>query len=255
MGLVAGDILGSGRIDLFVTNYYGETNTLFRNDGNLLFADVTEEVGLGAPSRLRLGFGISLTDFDRDGWLDLMVANGHVQDRLPELGRDEPFAQLPLLFHSERGARFRDVAAGAGEYFRTPHVGRSTAVADFDRDGDADIAVNSLNEHVALLQNSSPDGGHWLRLEFVGVESNRGGVGTLLRLDVGERVMVRCIHAGTGYLSCDEAPMLIGLGQHDEVRTLTAAWPSGRRETWSSLQAGRLWRLVEGTGKDAGAAP
>lgn len=255
MGIAVGDVDGNGRTDLFVTNYYKETNTLYRNEGELLFADVTDELGLGAPSLLRLGFGTSLADFDRDGWLDLMVANGHVQDLLHKVKRDEPFAQLPLLFHNQRGRRFQDVSATAGSYFSHLHVGRSTATADFDRDGDVDLAVNGLNESAALLRNESASTGHWLRVELVGVQSNRGGVGAVLELDLGERKLVRSLHAGSGYLSSDEATMLIGLGPSDVVRGLTANWPIGRRETWSALPADRLWRLVEGTGTDAGAMP
>lgn len=249
MGLVVGDIIGNGRMDLFVTNYYGESNTLYRNEGNLLFTDITDEIGLGAPSRARLGFGTSLADFDNDGWLDLLVANGHVQDRLWEIGRDEPFAQLPLLFHHDRGSRFQNVSDGAGDYFRTPRVARSTAVADFDGDHDLDVAINCLNGPSVLLQNEFDVREHWLQVELIGVESNRSGIGAELRLEVGNRTIVRCLQAGSGYLSCDDATLLIGLGPFAEVRRLTVAWPNGRQEVWNSLSADRRWRFVEGCGE------
>lgn len=255
MGVAAGDVDGNGTTDLFVTNYYYETNTLYRNEGKLLFADVTDELGLGSASLLRLGFGTSLADFDRDGWLDLLVANGHVQDLLPRINRDEPFAQLPLLFQNQRGRRFQDVSAGAGVYFHTPRVGRSTAIADFDRDGDLDVAVNHLQSAAALLANDSVANGSWIRIDLVGRQSNRGGVGAVLTLDLRGRTLVRTLHAGSGYLSTDEASMLIGLGEQDEVRRLEVAWPGGRREQWQALQASRPWRLVEGTGEEVTSRP
>jgi hypothetical protein len=134
-------------------------------------------------------------------------------------------------------------------------VARSTALADFDRDGEVDIALNYMKEDAAVLRNVTRQAGQWLQLALIGIDSNRHSVGTRLLLEIGDRIQVRSIQAGTGYLSSDEATMLIGLGSQDELRTLTAVWPSGRREVWSGLQAGRLWRLVEGTGQDAGAAP
>ncbi len=255
MGIVAGDLMGRGRIDLFVTNYYGETNTLYRNDTQLFFADVTEETGLGAPSRLRLGFGTSLADFDNDGWLDLLIANGHVQDRLPDVDRNEPFAQLPLVFQNQHGVRFHNVSDGAGEYFRTPRVGRSTAISDFDRDGDPDVAINCHHDAAALLRTEAGQAGNWLRIALVGRESNRDGIGALVRVEVGELTLLRSIQAGTGYLSCDESTILVGLGQHDGPCGVTVTWPGGQRETWTSLAVNRPWRLIQGSGQKQNVPP
>ncbi len=249
MGLVAGDFTGNGRLDLFVTNYLGESNTLYRNEGSLLFTDITDEMGLGAPSRSRLGFGTSLADFDNDGWPDVLVVNGHVQDRLHEVRLGEPFAQLPLLFHNNQGVRFQDVSAAAGDYFRTPRVARGAAVADFDGDHDLDVAINNLNGPGALLKNTLKNQQHWLQIELIGVSSNRSGVGAVLHLDLGDRSIVRCVQAGTGYLSCDDTTLLIGLGSAAGVRRLTVVWPGGRREVWDSLSVNRLWRLREGGGE------
>ncbi len=248
MGVAVGDVDGNGQLDLFVTNFYDETNTLYRNEGRLLFADVTDELGLGGPSRLRLAFGTSLGDLDNDGWLDLFVANGHIHDRLHELLRDEPFAQLPQLFHNQAGRRFSDGSHAAGAYFQNPHVGRGSALADFDRDGQLDLAVNHLNDSAALLRNVTVAPGHWLRVRLVGRVSNRGGVGAMVELALAERTLTRCVQAGTSYLSCDEASLLIGLGACDVVPTLTVTWPGGRREAWTSLAAGRDWILIEGSG-------
>ncbi|MCX7699609.1 MAG: CRTAC1 family protein, partial [Gemmataceae bacterium] len=217
MSLEAADFDGDGRCDLFVTNFFHETNTFYRNEGNLLFSDVTHEVGLGAPSKLRLGFGTCAVDFDRDGFLDLFVANGHVHDRLHEIGRDEPFAQLPLLFHNERGLRFGEVSAATGGYFAQPHVGRGAAAADFDRDGDVDVAISHLNGPAALLRNDATPAGGWLQIELIGRISNRSGVGALVTVDLAGNRLVRTRQAGSGYCSCGEERLTIGLGDATRV--------------------------------------
>jgi hypothetical protein len=255
MGVEAADFDGDGRFDLFVTNFYDETNTFYRNEGKLLFSDVTPATGLGAPSKLRLGFGTVALDFDRDTFLDLLVADGHVHDRLSEFGRDEPFAQLPLLFHNERGQRFGEVSAGSGGYFTQPHVGRGAAAADYDRDGDADVAVNQLNGPAALLRNETTPVGGWLQIELIGIRSNRSGVGAVLTVDLGQHLLVRTQQAGSGYLSCGEQRLTIGVGEAARVKRVSIRWPSGRQESWADLPVNAFLRLVEGTGQSSPQAP
>lgn len=249
MAVEAADFDGDGRLDLFVTNFFHETNTFYRNEGQLLFSDITSEMGLGAPSKLRLGFGTCAADLDADGFLDLLVVNGHVHDRLQEIGRDEPFAQLPLLFHNERGARFRDVTAGSGDYFAQTHVGRGVAAADYDRDGDVDVAVNHLNGPLALLCNDTAPAGHWLQVELIGTKSNRSGVGAVVTVDLGQRSLVRVRQAGSSYCSCNEERLTIGLGDAARVPRLSVRWPSGLRESWRDISANTFLQLKEGTGK------
>lgn len=258
MSVEAADFDGDGRLDLFVTNFFHETNTFYRNEGNLLFSDVTQEIGLGAPSKLRLGFGTCAQDFDQDGFLDLIVVNGHVHDRLEELGRDEPFAQLPLLFHNERGLRFSEVSAGSGPYFIQPHVGRGAAAADFDRDGDVDVAVNHLNGPAALLRNDTHPAGAWLQVELIGRRSNRSGVGAVVTVDLGQQRLVRTRQAGSGYCSCGEERLTIGIGDAPRVRRLSIRWPSGVQQSLEDLPANVFLRIeepMEPSPPDAASAP
>jgi hypothetical protein len=249
MGVATGDFRGRGLCDLFVTNFFFETNTFYRNEGALFFTDVTAEIGLGAPSRLRLGFGASAADFDSDGWLDLFVANGHVHDRLPEIGRDEPFAQPQSIYRNIEGKRFADLSVNSGPWLREPHLGRGSAVADFDRDGDPDLAVNCLNSRAALLQNESNRSKGWLRVQLIGRQSNRGGVGAIVTFDVGDRKLTRTRQAGASYLSCDEEILLVGLGPAGEFPEATVVWPSGRKEAWEGLTGNRQHQLIEGEGQ------
>ena len=249
MGVALGDVDADGRPDLFVTNYYGETNTLYRNEGDGLFLDVTDEFGLAGPSRLKLGFGTSLSDFDNDGWLDLFVANGHVHDRQEILDRDEPFAQRPQLFRNQSGQRFNDVSHSSGPYFLRDVVGRSSAVADYDRDGRLDLAIGHLNSELVLLRNVSPQGEmKSLSIELVGIRCNRDAIGAVVEVRSEKRRLTRFRTAATGYLSCDEGVLTIGTGKTDTLADVLVRWPGEKNETFRSLPLGRRHVLIEGTG-------
>lgn len=249
MGVALGDVDGDGRPDLIVTNYYGETNTLYRNEGSGLFLDVTDEFGLAGPSRLRLGFGISLSDFDNDGWLDLFVTNGHVHDRQKMLDRDEPFAQRPLLFRNQAGQRFQDVSQSSGPYFDRSVVGRSSAVADYDRDGKLDLAIGHLNSEFVLLHNVSQQSEmKSLRIDLVGVRCNRNAIGAVVEVRTENRRLTRFRTAATGYLSCDEDSLTIGVGNTKTEADVLVRWPGEKNEVFRSLQPGRRHVLIEGTG-------
>jgi hypothetical protein len=152
------------------------------------------------------------------------------------------------LFRNDRGRRFQDLSPRAGKYFLKPVVARGSAVADYDRDGRSDLAVQHLHGPAALLQGTGTGGGHWLALELIGTQSNRDGVGAVVSVTVGDRILVRLRQAGCSYLSCDEARLLIGLGPERRANRVTVRWPGGRRESWDSLAAGTFVRLREGTG-------
>jgi len=246
MGLAGADYNGDGLLDLFVTNYYGETNTLYRNEGTLFFLDVTDETGLAAPSRVRLGFGTSFVDLNNDGWEDLFVTNGHVHDRLAQLGKTEPFEQEPQLFSNEFGRRFREISGSAGAFFQTSQVGRGSAVADFNRDGLADLAVSHLNQKLVLLQNRTRSAGKSITLKLIGREVNRSAIGATLEISAGERKLVRLRKGSSSYLSADEAPILTGLGEHRSPVSVKVNWPGGKSEIWTGLKPGKHYTLIEG---------
>ena len=172
MGVAAGDLDGDGRPDLAVTNFFNESTTLFRNLGDGQFADHTAAVGLAAPSRARLGFGIAFLDVNDDGRLDLLTANGHLNDYRPEV----PYAMPVQLLRGGPGGRLEDVTARGGAALLMPHLGRGLAIGDLDNDGRVDAVVVAQDEPLVYLHNRTA-GGHWLahRAGGDGLQPRRGG--------------------------------------------------------------------------------
>jgi hypothetical protein len=250
MGVEAGDVDGSGRPSLFVTDFQRQGSNLFLNRGGLLFEDWSTRSGLGPASLARLGFGAVFLDADLDGRLDAAAANGHVYRNAEELF-GEPFAQEASLFLGDGRGQFRDVSAQAGSYFRARHVGRGLAAADFDNDGRPDLAFSNNAGPVGLLRNATSNGNRWVGLELVGdgVKSNRNAIGARVELEAGGRRQVRFVHGGGSYLSASDRRLLLGLGPAGRADRLTVVWPSGRKQEFRDVPAGGYWRLREGAEK------
>jgi hypothetical protein len=256
MGVEAGDLDGSGRPSLFVTNYQGLPNIFFRNVGNLTFQDHSYPSGLGGPSVSRLGFGTALLDADLDGHLDVAVANGHVEmnaHRLLGVGA----AQQAQFFVGDGKGRFRDLSDQAGKYFREARLGRGLACADFDNDGRPDLVFSNNAGRPALLHNRTETGHGWLRLELIGdgKKSNRNAVGARVEVEAGGKRQVRFVNGGGSYLSASERRLLIGLGKAARAARVTVVWPSGRKQEFRDLEGRRGWRLREGQDRPELAVP
>ena len=238
MGIAAADVNGDGRLDLHVTNFLAETNTLFASVAGDSFADRTAEAGLAEPTRSLLGFGTQFLDADADGRQELFVANGHLQD-LTRLGR--PY-QMPAQLFAAAGGRLADVSGDAGAYFQQEVIGRSAAVLDWDGDGAEELAVTHLDRPAALLRGEAAAA---VRIDFVGVACDRTGVGVTATAEAGGRTLLRSVTAGGGYMAENEHAVTFGLGGAKRLEGLTVSWPSGREDTFGPLPAGR-WRVVEG---------
>jgi tetratricopeptide (TPR) repeat protein len=243
MGIACADLNGDGLLDLFVTNFYLESSTLYLNLGGGLFEDHTRDAGLESSTRHTLGFGTQAIDFDCDGWPELIVANGHIDDYR---FRNEPWKMPPQLFRNLGGARFKEISHDAGAYFHGEYLGRGVARLDWDRDGLPDAVVVHQDRTVALLQNETLDPGHRLVLELHGIESNRDAIGARLRLTAGGRTQVLEICGGHGFFCSNELRQYVGLGSCDRLEILEIHWPSGRHDRWTDLPIGVRLCIVEG---------
>ena len=244
MGIAVGDIDGDGRIDLFVTNFLDETNTLYRQNDRGGFTDGTRAAGLESPSRGQLGFGAQFLDLDLDGVLDLVLTNGHIEETGPE-GR--PFRMPPQVFLNDGSGRFQLVdAKRLGKFFEGKYLGRGLARLDFNRDGAPDIAISHVDRPAALLINQTPERGHHLTVRLVGTSLSRDAIGTTLAYRLGERRVVRQLTAGDGFQASNHRLLLLGLGESKSVPAVEVTWPSGRTQVFDGLPLDGEVVLVEG---------
>lgn len=246
MGIAVGDATSDGRPDIVVTNYFDEPNTFYRNEGMGFFHDVTDEIGVGAPSRSRLGFGVNFLDADGDSDLDLFVANGHVHDRLKELGRDIPYEQSAQLLTMQNG-RYQDSSADAGEIFSKGFVGRGSATLDFNKDFKTDIVMTNLNGSPLLLENKTVGHGNVVKLRLIGRSCTRDAVGARLELLTADgRKIIRFADGSSSYLSCSESVISVGVGTDQSISRVQVSWPYRQQQTWTNLGISQEWALVEG---------
>jgi hypothetical protein len=247
MGVDAGDIDGSGHMSLAVTNFDNEMAGLYKPHALGLYDDVAIPAGIGEPSRNRLGFGCVFADLDLDGALDLVVANGHIDDVVRAARGSMGQAQPPLLFLNDGAGAFHEAAATAGPDFARPRVGRGLACGDFDGDGDVDLVMTTNNGPAVLFRTDAPAGHRSLRLTLAGTRSNRDGIGARVRVFHGGTMQSRLVKSGGSYLSQSELPLTFGLARRDRVDRVVIDWPSGRTEEFTGVAAGR-YRCVEGKG-------
>lgn len=242
MGIACGDQDGDGRIDLAVTNFFGESTTLYRNLGDAAFADATISAGLKAPSRFMLGFGAAFLDADNDGRLDLATANGHVHDLRPSV----PYPMPAQLFLGGPAGRLTDVTATAGGPWTVPRVGRGLAVADLDDDGRLDLLIVAQNSPLAYFHNRTEPAGHSLTLQLEGTASNRDAVGARVMIKTGGRSQTAWRIGGGSFASASDPRVHFGLGSATAADEVAIHWPSGREQRLGRLEADRLYSVREG---------
>ncbi len=243
MGVDAGDYDGDGRPDIWITNFESEDNGLYHNDGGATFTPKTFVAGLAGHSRLSVGFGTAMADFDGDGWLDIFVTNGHVFYH----GGQSPYRQRSQLFRNTGGRRFEDVSVGGGTYFRSDHVGRGAAVGDLDNDGALDIVVVHQNEPVRLLRNRKSSG-PFVRITLRGTTCDPAAIGAAVTARYRNRQLVRWIRSGAGYFSQFDQRLLFPA----KTETLIDArvdWPGGQPELFRDLATGKTHELIQGKGE------
>jgi hypothetical protein len=248
MGVDAGDFDNSGRVGLAITNFEGEMIGLYRAQEPGLYRDVAIRAGVGFASRNRLGFGCVFADLDLDGALDLVVANGHIDDTVRNIRGNVGYAQAPQMFLNQGGGTFRDVTAEVGGGFAQPRVGRGLACGDFDRDGDVDLLMTTNNGPAVLFRNDQSMRNRSMRFRLVGTTSNRDAIGASVRVFHGGTSQARTVKSGSSYLSQSELPATFGVGRRDHVDRVVITWPSGRTEEFTNVASGRAYDCIEGKG-------
>ena len=248
MGVDAGDFDNSGRAGLVVTNFDNEMIGLYRPQAAGVFQDIARRAGVGMPSLNRLGFGCVFADFDLDGMLDLVVANGHIDETVRNIRGNVGYAQAPLLFLNQGNGTFREAATLAGSSFSQARVGRGLAVGDIDSDGDVDLLMTTNNGPAVLFRNDQTGGNRSIRFRLVGTMSNRDAIGATVRVFHGGTSQSRTIKGGSSYLSQSELPVTFGVGKRDIIDRVTLVWPNGRTEEFTRLMTGRQYLCTEGKG-------
>jgi hypothetical protein len=252
MGADAADYDRDGRIDLIVTNFANDQNTLYRNrsDGDrVAFEDVSHRAGLSVTTFPHVSWGVAFRDFDHDGALDLFFANGHVYPT-PDAEttyRGSPYEQPPTLFlgSGPPDSGFRDASASSGPAFRESRLHRAAAFADLDDDGDVDVAIACLNRRLRLLENRLPRRGGWIGVRLAGTRSNRDGIGARVTVTAGGVSRVRDASLAGSFGASADPRLHFGLGESPGPVTVTVRWPSGHVQVVEGLAPNRVHRVVE----------
>ncbi len=242
MGVACGDFDGDGRLDLSVTNFLNQGTTLYHNHGGGTFSDRSVEMGLAASTRLVLGFGLAALDANNDGKLDLVQANGDVEEYRSGL----PSEMRSQLFLGDGTGKLIDVSERAGPPWQVPRIARGLAVGDLDNDGRVDVVIISQNAPLALLHNQSASTNHSLTILLEGTASNRDAVGARVTVTAAGRTQVAARFGGGSYQSASDPRLHFGLGPARVVDRVEVTWPSGQRSRYQGLAADAGYRLREG---------
>ena len=246
MGVDAGDIDRNGWLDIFVTNYSGETNTLYLNQGNGLYLDDTDLRGLGRPSIHSLAFGAKFMDLDLDGWLDLYVANGHVIDNI-HLFNDQYHHRQNDQVYLNRSGIYADKTKDVGIDLSRMFVSRGVAQADIDNDGDIDLFVSNNNDDATLLINEGLPRNNWIGFHLQGTTSNRDAIGSKITISTNLGKQVAWVNPSGSYLSSNDRRVVFGLGKEEKVKTAEIHWPGQiKKEIFNDLDCNSYYKVVEG---------
>jgi hypothetical protein len=249
MGVDAADYDQDGWLDLFVANVDHEMYSLYRNGKDETFTDMAVPSGIGAATRLMSGWGLKFFDYDNDGNIDLMIANGHpdlmVEQRYPEVKYQEPM----LLFRNT-GSSWQNVSSAGGAVFARSEAARGLALGDFNNDGAVDVLVSVNNGLPILMKNNAGTRNHWLGVKLVGKKANIDAIGAKITYKAGDLLRHRTKVGGGSYLSTHDPRMVLGLGQEKKIDWLEVQWPqpSGKVERFTDVPVDRYITIVEGLG-------
>jgi len=247
MGVDAADYDHTGRPSIVIGNFANQMLALYHNEGNGLFVDEAPRSEVGRRSLLTLGFATLFFDYDNDGWLDIFVANGHIENEIERIQKRVKYAESPHLFHNQGKGSFIEATQSVGPDLGMPRVGRAAAYADIDNDGDLDLLMTTNAGPTVLYRN---DGGtnQSLRVKLVGTRSNRDGIGAVVRITSGRDQQWLMMKSGGAYLSSSELVLTFGLGTNTKVSNVEISWPSGQVDKLSNIDAGQTIVVQEGKG-------
>jgi len=248
MGIAIGDYDRNGTMDIFKTNFAGDTSTLYSNTGTGMCEDRTFASGIGMNTRW-LGWGVGFLDLDNDGWLDLFLVNGHVYPEVDSLKAEAAYRQPKVVYRNLHNGRFADITAQLGPPVTTEKASRGAAFGDFDNDGDTDVVVNNVHDTPDLFRLDQTSGHHWITLKLVGTRSNRSAIGSLVRVITADGEQRQEVRGGGSYYSQSEQRLQFGLGEAKRVERVVVRWPNGEEESWSSLPVDLIQVLMEGEGR------
>lgn len=242
MGVTLGDYDHDGRLDLFITNFDDDYNTLYRNDGKGSFTDVSYAAKVAAVSLPYVGWGTWFFDYDNDGWADLLVINGHVYPQLPT------YRQLNFVHHNNRDGTFTEVGSQLGAPFAEKRTGRGAACGDIDNDGDPDVIINNLDGPPQLLRNDGGNANNSILIKTVGVKTNRDGIGARIKIVSGELTQLGEVYSGGSYLSQSDLRLAFGLGKRSKIDLIEIHWPSGSVDKIADAGVNKILTIKEGQG-------
>jgi hypothetical protein len=235
-------------MDIFKTNFAGDTSTLYANTGKGLCEDRTFASGIGRNTRW-LGWGVAFLDLDLDGWQDLFLVNGHVYPEVEQLKTEAGYKQRKVVYRNRGEGRFEDVTERLGPPVTVPKAGRGAVFADFDNDGDVDVLVNNVHDTPDLYRLDVAEPRSWIGVRLVGVQSNRSAIGARVSVTADGVTQVSEVRGGGSYYSQNDLRPHFGLGNASKIERLAVRWPNGLEEEWVDLAPNRIVTLTEGSGR------
>lgn len=248
MGIGVGDYNHDGKVDFFITTFSDDYKTLYRNDGDLNFSDVSYKAGLADVTIPFLSWGTGFLDYDNDGWLDLFIANGHVYPQVDKQDWGTTWAERPQLFRNVDGSKFKEVPPATDSGLAAVVPARGAAFGDIFNDGHIDVVLNCIDSPPLLLRNVVKNGNHWLGLKLVGTgRSPKDAIGAKVFLSAGGVRQRADVFSGGSYSSSSDPRLHFGLGTARTIETLEIDWPDGVKQKLgvAALNRDGLDRIIE----------
>jgi hypothetical protein len=248
MGVDLGDYNHSGRLGVFVTEFVDQSDTLYRNNGDDGFADVSSTAGIAQPSHPYVGWGTSFFDMDNDGWLDIFAANGHVYPQVDTIPNAAHFRQPMLLFRNKRNGTFEEITSATGLSDAALRSRRGAAFGDINNDGCIDIVTLNVGEPPSLLLNHCQNGNHRVLFKLLGTKSNRLAIGARVTIRTGQMTQISEVKGGSSYISQNDLRQHFGLEKNAKMDEVTIRWPNGSVESLQNVPTDYIYTIVEGKG-------